>query len=66
MEGIPSSSVGTEEFWQRLVVKGLGDTPLSFRLPDLGKLLESAAAPPREDLAVLPSCLSLDTVLQPE
>ena len=57
---------GVEEFHKRLMVHGVGATPLSFLLPDLRELLEGAAPAPREDLVVLPPCLSLDTVLQPE
>lgn len=65
--GISIFLTGAEEFWQRLVAKGVGgDTPLSFRLPDLGKLLEGAATHPQEEISVLPPCLCLDTVLEPE
>lgn len=63
---IDNICVDAEEFWQRLVVNGVGDTPLSFLPPDLSRLLEGAAPVPQEDLVVLPPCLCLDTVLQPE
>ena len=49
------------------MVKGVGDTPLSFLPPDLGELAELLAGPPpQEELVVLPPCLCLDSVLQPE
>ena len=57
---------GADEFWQRLVVPGVGDTPLSFLPPELSVLWERSAPVPEEDVVVLPPCLCLDTVLQPE
>ena len=58
--------VGREEFWERLVVRGVGDTSLSFLPPDLGDLLEVVTPAPSEELVVFPPCLCLDSVLQPE
>ncbi|CAI8004799.1 hypothetical protein GBAR_LOCUS4009 [Geodia barretti] len=59
-------AVGSGEFWQKLVVRGVGDTPLSFLPPDLGDLLESVTPSPHEELVVLPPHVCLDSVLQPE
>ena len=58
-----------EEFWSQLVVKGVGDVPLSFLSPDPAELLTAildAGPASREDLVVLPPCVCLDTALQPE
>ena len=58
--------IGTEEFWRKLEVKGVGDVPLRFLSPDPAKILEGAVEPPQEKLVALPPCLCLDELLRPE
>ena len=48
-------------------MRGIGDKTLCFLPPDVGELLEAVAGTiPKEELVVLPPCLCLDSVLQPE